>query len=400
MWQAGRPDLRLGIMTQADSVLCVLPALPSRETGGGVLLHELLVFLAATRRVAAVVPVNERTMPAFDTCTQHPELAGIEWHALPEYRQPGLAGYVRRFTGWLPADAAKIATTANHAALEHLRAAFRPATELAVSSWALAMYRGSAFHSGVRLFMDNVDPEIVRYEGPSLKRRLACRVDRPKVDRLCRRALASAGRVGAISAADAAVLTRMSGGREVMQVPPLMRPVELDRSHAMPWTALITTNFTYWQNVTSLEWFFRECWSHVDSRAQLTVTGRDAEGRLAALCEAQPRVTYAGCGSPAELDTAFARTAVAINPTRQGSGFQIKLLDALARGVPVVSTAFSNTIGPVVPSSDDPQELAALINARLDPGHASAFNYAPFYESATTAWNAFLRGEFAAPLSH
>lgn len=377
-------------MTRADSVLCVLPALPSRQTGGGVLLHELLVFLAATRGVAAAVPVNERTMPAFEACAQHPELAGIEWHALPEYRQPGLAGYVRRCTGWLPADAAKIATTANHAALEHLRASFRPATELAVSSWALAMYRGSAFHSGVRLFMDNVDPEIVHYEGPSLKRRLACWVDRPKVDRLCRRALASAGRVGAISAVNAAALTRMSGGREVMHVPPLMRPRPVDRSRAELGSVLITTNFTYSPNVTSLHWFFRDCWPHVSPRAKLIVTGKDDRGRLAALCRAQPRTTYAGCLPLDALDAAFARTALAVNPTRLGSGFQIKLLDAIARGVPMVSTAFSNTIGPAIASSDEPRELADLINARLDPGSMPAFDYAAFHENATTAWNRFL----------
>lgn len=383
-------------MTNPDSVLCVLPALPELETGGGALLHELLVFLAATRRVAAVVPVNERTMPVFEACTRHPELARVEWHALPEHRQPGLAGYMRRATGPLPADAAKLATAANHAALEQLRATLQPAVELAVSSAVLAMYRGLSFPDGVRLFMINVDPEIVRYEGPSLKRRLACMIDRPKVDRLCRRALTMAGCVGVISAADVAMLNRMGGRQDVASVPPLMRPRPVDRSHAEPGRVLITTNYTYSPNVTSLEWFFRECWPHVSPRANLTVTGKDDHGRLAALCRSQPRATYAGCLSPTALDAAFGRAAVAVNPTRRGSGFQIKLLDALARGVPIVSTAFSNKIGPAVPSSDDPQELAALINARLDPGHAPAFSYAPFYESATIAWNAFLRGGCAA----
>jgi hypothetical protein len=81
---------------------------------------------------------------------------------------------------------------------------------------------------------------------------------------------------------------------------------------------------------------------------------------------------------------------VAVNPTRLGSGFQIKLLDAIARGVPVVSTAFSNRIGPAIASSDDPVELARLITTRLTPGAVAPFDYAAFYESATNAWDSFL----------
>ena len=104
----------------------------------------------------------------------------------------------------------------------------------------------------------------------------------------------------------------------------------------------------------------------------------------------QPRTTYAGCLSAADLNAAFARTAVAVNPTRQGSGFQIKLLDAIARGVPIVSTTFSNKVGTAIPSSDDPLTLAALISARLAPSAAQPFDYATFYRQACTAWDEFL----------
>jgi glycosyltransferase involved in cell wall biosynthesis len=96
--------------------------------------------------------------------------------------------------------------------------------------------------------------------------------------------------------------------------------------------------------------------------------------------------------SPQELDDLFAHTAVAVNPTRLGSGFQIKLLDALARGVPIVSTAFSNTIGPAVAASDDPRTMAELINARLIPGSVAAYDYAAFHRAAIAAWDRFLFG--------
>lgn len=372
--------------------LCVLPAVPERRTGGGALLHELVAFLASRGRVAVAVPVSNAMQAALAACAREPDLADVEWHGLPERRTPGLRGYLERLAGSLPSDAAKVATAGNQAALERLRDAFRPTVELSVSSWTLAAYRGLGFPADVRLFMINVDPEIVRPDSPSLKRRLACMIDRPKVDRLCRRALASAASVGAISAADVPALNRMGNRRDVAYVPPLMRARPVDRSHAEAGTVLITTNFTYSPNVVSLEWFFRECWPRVSERARLTVTGRDDNGRLAALCRSQPRTAYADCLPLAELDDVFARTAVAVNPTRLGSGFQIKLLDALARGVPIVSTAFSNKIGPAIASSDDPRDLAALINARLDPGSVPPFDYAAFHETALAAWDRFLFG--------
>lgn len=372
------------------NTLCVLPAVPDRVTGGGVLLHELVAFLASRGRVAVVVPVNDATQAALAACKREPDLTDVEWHGLPERRTPGLSGYLQRLAGSLPSDASKLATAGNQATLERLRRAFQPTVELAVSSWMLAAYAGLRLPPNVRLFMINVDPDIVLYDGPSLKRRLACMIDRPKVDRLCRRAVSLAGSVGAISASDVATLNAMGGREDVAYVPPLMRPQPVDRSRAEPNTVLITTNFTYSQNAISLEWFFRECWPHVSDRARLTVTGKDEGNRLATLCRLNPRTTHAGCLPSAALDDAFARTAVAVNPTRLGSGFQIKLLDAIARGVPIVSTAFSNKIGPAIASSDDPKILADLINARLAPGCMPPFDYAGFHRDAIAAWDRFL----------
>jgi hypothetical protein len=99
-----------------------------------------------------------------------------------------------------------------------------------ISSPAAAAYRAFVLPVTTRLYMVNVDPEIIRYDGPSLSRRIATAIDRMKVDRLCRQALASAGRVGAISAADVASLNQIGRRSDVAHVPPLMRPQLVDRS--------------------------------------------------------------------------------------------------------------------------------------------------------------------------
>lgn len=379
-------------MAADHSILCVLPSIPERRTGGGILLFEVLAHLATRGRVAAVVPVVPHVRSEWDEARHDPALKTVQWHSLTPHRIPGLHGYMRRILSPVSAEVAKFATEENRRILAQARQCFQPDTELAISTWALAPYPHLALPLDTRLYMVNVDPDIVRYDGPSMKRRVASLVERPKIDRLCRRALASASLVGAISAADVPALNCMGRRIDVAHVPPPMRPRPIDRSRAEPGSVLVTTNFTYSQNVTSLTWFFRECWPHVDQQAKLTVTGKDENDRLAALCRAQPRTTYAGCLSTDDLDRAFVRTAVAVNPTRLGSGFQIKLLDAIARDVPIVSTAFSNKIGPAIPSSDDPKKLAELINARLTPGSVSPFDYAAFYRKAIEAWDRFLFG--------
>lgn len=385
-------------------VLAVLPGLPEPGYGGGIVLYELLAWLAEQvgpgREVAVALPMAPAGQPILEDLRADPVLTRVKWHPLPEKRAPGIVGRLGRMLGSLPSDMAKAATAENVARLETVRATMQPTVELAVSSWALAAYRGQAFAEGTRLFMVNVDHEIVRQAmpavlsaravGKALVRKLACAVDRPKVLAMSRRALATAARVGAISPADVTQLNRLGGRSDVGYLPPLMRPRMLDRSGAVPGSVLVTTNFSYSPNVESLSWFLREVWPRVSGAARLTVAGLDEGGQLAALCQRHERVNYVGWLDPARLDDAFAKTALAVNPTRSGSGFQVKLLDAIARGVPIVSTAWSNKLGPAIPSSDAPAELAGLITERLDPGRTTAFDYAAFYREACAAWERFL----------
>lgn len=385
------------MMTIADrsperDVLCVLPGLPSPTTGGGTLLYELIAYLRTRGRLHVVMPVIPRLAAEQEMLAHDPALTGIHWHTLAAPSHVGLLGRCARLASRLPGEVHKFATAANQQLLEELRERVSPAAELMISSKAVAPYRNGRLPGNVRVYMMDVDPAIVRYEGPSLRRRIATVLERPKVDALCRLVMTRAGRIGSISPKDVPVLNGMGGRTDVAYVPPLMRPRPVDRAAARPWQVLITTNYTYPPNVRSLEWFLRDCWPHVDSRAELTVTGKDEEGALEAICSQSARVTYAGCVPASELDAIYARTAVAVNPTLAGSGFQIKLLDAIARGVPIVSTAFSNRVGPAIASSDDPKELARLIDERLVPNTAAAFGYAGFYAAATKAWDDFLFG--------
>lgn len=378
-------------------LLVVLPELPDATMGGGKLLSEILEYTSLGWGVDAVVPVEAHLEQRFQAISTSPALKAVRWHVIRPTPASTFAQRGVRRLSWLPASTFKYANQANFSLLEHVRKQCKPDAELIVSSWALAAYRGAVLPTNSRLYMVNVDPAIVRYQGPSLKRKAATWLERPKVKRLCKTALRKAGLVGAISEADLPALRRLGNRTDILHVPPIMKPISVHRDCVEPYSILITTNFTYPQNAESLEWFFSDVWGHVDSRARLTVTGRDENGRLAQLCARMQRVAYAGCLDATAFNKQFSRASVVVNPTRTGSGFQIKLLDALARGVPIVSTEFSNRIGPLLPSSDNPVTLARLINEQLASGDRAVFDYGAYFRKACRAWDRFLAGEHPSP---
>jgi glycosyltransferase involved in cell wall biosynthesis len=373
-------------------ILCSLPAIPDRTTGGGVLLYEILLYLLSRGQTHVCLPVPRHLVDAYSAIASDPAFVGVRWHPLQESVATTRLTRAWRLLNPLPVEVVKFTSAANQAVLSEARRSLRPTAELVISSRAIAAHAGHQLPAMTRLYMMDIDPHIVRYDGTSIKRLMTTALERPKVARLCRKALAMAGRVGAISRADIPELNRMGGRNDVQYVPPIMRPQPADRRHTDNFHVLITTNFSYQPNVASLDWFLRMCWPHVDVRASLTVTGNDVDDSLKRLCERYERVVYAGCLPRDQLDDLYRRVSVAVNPTLSGSGFQIKLLDAIARGVPIVSTAFSNRIGPAIASSDDPAELARLINSRLIPGNTPAFDYAAFHCDATAAWDQFLFG--------
>lgn len=82
-------------------------------------------------------------------------------------------------------------------------------------------------------------------------------------------------------------------------------------------------------------------------------------------------------GACDDIAEAYARAPVALNPVLSGTGIKIKLLDALALGVPVVSTAFGLTGVPrealggvaAIPDRDAPAFAAAVLRLYRDAAY-------------------------------
>jgi hypothetical protein len=373
------------------SIFVLMHELPLENAGGGVLLREILRFLARDYRVTALFPAYPHQIDIINKLVPEIEHEGMRAFGLPLRDDWGCISFsLARLLSLQPGSVCAMKSAASCALIKKLLKETEPDYWLLISPFAAAYLPETADPDKVCLYYTNVDEDIMVPRHGSLRQRLDGWLEKFKVRLYVRHTAGLAGKRAAITEQNSKVLTRKIG-LGVCYLPPLMAPRIVNRSTAQTGLALITTNYTYAHNRISMEWFFREVWSKVANNVRLEVTGLDTpDGHLRQLCDSVPRVCYLGFVSKSELDQAFARSSIVINPTISGSGFQIKLLDALARGIPVVSTSFSNPIGKEINCSDDPQDFARVISLSTGSRAASVFQYREFYINACESWKDFI----------
>ncbi|OQA32741.1 MAG: hypothetical protein BWY57_01723 [Betaproteobacteria bacterium ADurb.Bin341] len=373
-------------------IIACMHELPLESTGGGVLLREILRHFACDRRVVALYPVyphQSGKVAELDQALTSESITPAPRPIAPDWGKPSFT--IRRLLSRRPGLVVALDHIGKKRPLKKLGAAYPDALWLVVSPFSLDYVPPAIPSERIALYFTNVDENIVAHSTGTLRQRIEGNLERVRVRRWLGRASCRAGRLAAITEDNAGILTAKLG-RAVRHVPPLMAPRPIDRAHAEPGLVLLTTNYTYPHNRISLEWFLHEVWPHTDPRLRLEVTGLDdAHGSLARLLVNTPRARYLGFVGKTVLDDCFSRCATVINPTISGSGFQIKMLDALARGVPLISTRLANPIGARLPSTDEPLEFARLLNDGASGGASiPAFDYPRFFADASERWAAFL----------
>jgi O-antigen biosynthesis protein len=144
-----------------------------------------------------------------------------------------------------------------------------------------------------------------------------------------------------------------------------------------PSTMLFLGSFRHDPNRIALDWFIRHVLPMVVEKhpaARLAVVGSDPP-------PAHAYADYAGSldmlGYVEDVREPLARYAVFVCPVLSGSGVRVKLLEAFAAGIPVVSTlvgaeGLARKDGEFCALADDPAEFAERILALLaDPGAAA-----------------------------
>jgi glycosyltransferase involved in cell wall biosynthesis len=150
-----------------------------------------------------------------------------------------------------------------------------------------------------------------------------------------RRGLLRADVVLAIHEEDARTLRDMLPGREVLIVPHGHDVRAADPRDALPARLLLVASDND-LNVCGLRWFLGEVWPHIRAAAA------DAELLVCGTIANKLDRTPAGVvvrGVVPSLAAEYAAARVAINPVQGTTGLQIKVVEALCHGRPVVSTS-------------------------------------------------------------
>jgi sugar transferase (PEP-CTERM/EpsH1 system associated) len=106
-------------------------------------------------------------------------------------------------------------------------------------------------------------------------------------------------------------------------------------------TLLFVGSMDYHANVDAVVWFIREIWPAVSSQfphLSFTIAGRNPGPKVRALASRSVRVT----GNVADVRPYYLSAAAVVVPLRVGSGTRLKILEAMAAGVPVVSTTLGS----------------------------------------------------------
>ncbi len=145
-----------------------------------------------------------------------------------------------------------------------------------------------------------------------------------------------------------------------------------------PDTLLFVGSFRHQPNQVALEWFARQILPLIVARrpqVRLVVVGSHPPERRAL---GSPSAPIDLVGFVDDIRTELARYAVFVCPIRSGSGVRVKLLEAFASGIPVVSTTvgaegLAHNDGEVCKLADDPGAFAQKVLDILDhPGDAAA----------------------------
>ena len=159
-----------------------------------------------------------------------------------------------------------------------------------------------------------------------------------------------------------------------------------------PFTMLFLGSFRHVPNQVALEWFARHVLPPILQKcphARLLVAGSDPPPRHA---YSDPSAAIEMLGFVDDIEPLFSRCAVFVCPIRSGSGVRVKLLEAFASGIPVVSTyigaeGLARKNGEFCYLADDPAGFAAEVVEVLESRDGVGAMAARAREEVTTNWD-------------
>jgi glycosyltransferase involved in cell wall biosynthesis len=215
---------------------------------------------------------------------------------------------------------------------------------LFVDHWLMAQYVPHSFE-GLRLLHEHNAEYVIWERQAKRSRNPLVKAEARRVRRYEGEILSQFERVFAVSAADREALMDLgiAGGRvgilPNIPDPALLRVPPLRFEDTEPVIAYLGT--LSWQpNIDGLQRFLTDVFPLVRERlpdARFLVAGRDAPPKLEALAKRTRGVEF--LGDIEDPETLYSRARVMVEATTTGGGTKLKVLNSLARGLPVVASA-------------------------------------------------------------
>lgn len=239
--------------------------------------------------------------------------------------------------------------------LRRLMASFRPDVALVEGLW-LHGYIKILREAGCRVILDcqNVEAQTIRelaltVEGQDFEARVRRDVLPARTEAIERRAIASADQVWVCSHDDERRIRQLYGPTPpVFVVPNGLRVADYEsvldarrlRPDGGPLTLVYPGFFAYLPNVHAARFLIQEVLPRVAEECEdcaLVLVGGQPPPEMLAAAAGNPRITVTGAVRSTEPWLTHA-TAMPV-PLFQGSGTRLKILEAFAAGVPVITTA-------------------------------------------------------------
>jgi len=375
----------------AKSILILTPQFPYPPHQGTTLRNYNLIAQLARRHQVHLLsfgdPAASRGTPLDDSCQTVQVLLPLERSTLQ--RVQGLA-FSR-----LPDMAQRLPSASFQAALDATLEREDPdvveveGIELAQYLFQVADHRGAADRP--LLVFDDHNAEYIlqqrafETDARQPRRWIAAAYSFVQWQRLKgyeRRACHTADRVVAVSDTDAAAIRRLDPQLEPIVVPngvdmefyTARVPAVEDNEGPGPLDLVFTAKMDFRPNVDAVLWFARTVLPRIHRESPQTrfwVVGKDPHPRLAPLA-ADPGIVVTGWVE--DVRPYIAGAALYVIPLRIGGGTRLKVLEAMAMGKAIVSTAlgcegFELAPGRELSIADTPDEFAAAVLALLrDPG--------------------------------
>jgi glycosyltransferase involved in cell wall biosynthesis len=209
---------------------------------------------------------------------------------------------------------------------------------------------------GIRVILDqhNIEHHILQRitqvgQGIPPLVRCAARWDLPRLRRFEKSACLRADRVLAVSTKDADAIRDLLGGEDAGGKV-AVTPIGVDADYFAPVTSrgdrhlpgpILSVGTMYWPpNVDAVKWFCESILPLVRQDypdALFQIVGARPTQSVSALASAQPDVVTV-TGTVPDVRPYMAVCGVFVVPLRVGSGMRVKILNAMAMGLPIVST--------------------------------------------------------------